>query len=269
MTSIPNFRSLTQLVDKTVVIIGGSSGIGYEVARASLEHGAKVIIASSHAEKVDTAVKNLSALHESFKGRISGSTCNVKVDREIEKFWDSVGQFDHLVYTAIDSVPQFFSETDNGRRAHFDIIFWGALISANYTMQKGYINAGGSITMTMSSSFKKPHKGWEIAASITGAVDGLTRGLAVQLAPIRVNTVSPGYVDTNMWHAMDPTAKVALEDGISKTALVQHVAKPEEIADAYLFCMKCTNLTGVTINVEGGRLLAQPLVDHWLEAKPL
>jgi len=108
---IPNFRSLTQLVNKTVVIFGGSSGvrftkrlplvstnlaaqIGYEVAKASLEHGAKVIIASSRAEKVAAAVQALSEAHESFKGKISGSTCSAKDE---EKFWDGVGKFDHLV----------------------------------------------------------------------------------------------------------------------------------------------------------------------------
>jgi len=232
------------------------------VAKGSLEHGAKVIIASSRAEKVEAAVKALSGLHETFKGRISGSACSARDEAGIEKFWDSVGKFDHLVYTAGDVLhTPFYDETIAQQRGHFEVLFWGALISAKYTAQKEYIKPGGSITMTIGSSFRKPMKGWVMAAALTGAVDGLTRGLAVQLAPVRVNTISPGYVDTEIWHTMDQTAKEALEDAVAKTALVQHVAKPDEIADAYLFCMKCTNLTGQTIDVEGGKLLAQPIVD--------
>ncbi|KZP00528.1 NAD(P)-binding protein, partial [Calocera viscosa TUFC12733] len=181
------------------------------------------------------------------------------------------------VYTAGALVNAPFDKTlVSEQRGAFDVHFWGALISAKYVTQKGYINPTGSITMTIGSSFRKPLKGWVMAAAVTGAIDGLTRGLAVQLAPIRVNTVSPGYVETEVrlkpsrsglrltvlqiWNNMDPKAKVALADSVARTALVQHVAYPDEIADAYLFCMKCTNLSGVTLDVEGGRLLAQPTV---------
>jgi len=101
------------------------------------------------------------------------------------------------VYTAADIRHMGLFEPTAAQRGRFDINFWGALISAKYITTKGYINRGGSITMTIGSSFSKPMKGWAMAAAVTGAIDGLTRGLAVELAPIRVNTISPGYVDTD------------------------------------------------------------------------
>ncbi|KZP00551.1 NAD(P)-binding protein [Calocera viscosa TUFC12733] len=257
---LPMFRSLSQLVNKTVVVIGGSSGIGYEVAKGALEHGAKVIIASSHADKVEAAVTRLSELHEIFRSRISGSTCNAKSETDIERFWDGVGKFDHLVWTAGELINSGFVETKIGdQKESFDVHFWGPVISAKYIAKKGYINTKGSITLTIGSSFRKPLDEMVIVAAIGGAIDGLTRGLAVQLAPIRVNAVSPGYVETEIWNAMDPKRKTGLSKFVATTALVRHVAQPEELADAYLFCMKCTNITGITLDVDGGRLLAQPI----------
>ncbi|EJU04234.1 short-chain dehydrogenase/reductase SDR [Dacryopinax primogenitus] len=248
--------SLRHLVDKLVVLVGGTSGIGYSVAQASLEHGARVIISSSTQAKVDAAVKRLLAVNPLFEGKVSGSTLNAKDVKSVEAFWDKVGKFDHLVWTAGDSLLTNFMDEDlETQKATFDVRFWGPVLSAKYAYKKGLFNPGASVTMSVGTVVRKPAKGWAMIAAVTGAVESITRGLAVELAPIRVNTVAPGGVDTELWGHMPADVKAGFMKGFADHSLVQHTATPDEIAESYLFLMKCTNMTGKTIDVEGGALL--------------
>lgn len=134
----------------------------------------------------------------------------------------------------------------------FDVRFWGAFTAA----QVAKIRPGGSVTLTVGAVVIKPRKGWSLAAGLMGAVDSLTRGLAVDLAPIRVNVVSPGLVKTEvsriitlpvmlsdfpneqLWDPIAPEVRNKIFEDGEKTLLVQHVADPDEIAEAYLFLMK-------------------------------
>ncbi|KZO98878.1 NAD(P)-binding protein [Calocera viscosa TUFC12733] len=248
--------SLRHLVGKLVVVVGGTSGIGYSVAQSSLEHGAKVIISSSSQTKVDAAVAKLLKANVLFEGAISGLTLNAKDVKAIDAFWDKVGKFDHLVWTAGDPLLMNFMEEDlDSQRAIFDVRFWGPVLSAKYAYKKGLFNPGASVTMSVGTVVRKPSKGWAMTAAVAGAVESITRGLAVELAPIRVNTVAPGGVETELWDGMTPEAKAGLMKIFGEHSLVKHVAQPDEIAESYLFLMKCTNMTGKTIDVEGGALL--------------
>jgi len=249
--------SLRHLVDKLVVVVGGSSGIGFSVAQSSLEHGARLIISSSSQSKVDDALARLLKVNPAFEGKLSGLTIDAREPKSIEAFWDKVGKFDHLVWTAGDPLlMNFMTEDLETQRALFDVRFWGPVISAKYTFQKGLINPGGSVTMSVGTVVRKPAKGWAMTAAVAGAVESITRGLAVELAPIRVNTISPGGVDTELWDGLPPAEKAARMEWFAEHSLVQHAAQPDEVAEAYLFAMKCTNLSGKTLDVEGGALLA-------------
>ncbi|KAH8115656.1 short-chain dehydrogenase/reductase SDR [Phellopilus nigrolimitatus] len=247
---------MATLEGKKIAVVGGSSGIGYAVAKASLLSLAHhVIIGSSSQAKVEAAVSRIQAelSGKVVKGTISGEVINARDSASVKAFFEKVGEIDHLVWSSGDSLPIGFLDVDlDQRKDVFDVQFWGAAVAA----QTAKINEGGSITFTIGAALSKPHSGWSLVASIAGAVDGLTRGLAVDLAPIRVNVVSPGVVDTELWDSLAPDAKKQMIEATAESLLVKHVAGPDEIAEAYTFLMKCAYITGKRLEVDGGMLLA-------------
>jgi len=245
---------MATLQGQTIVIIGGSSGIGYSVALAALKSlAAHVIVASSSSEKVAAAVKRLEQAAGSVPGKVTGKALDARSAEQVKKFFADVGEIDHMVFTSADSLKMgVFKELDlDTMKDFYDMRFWAPAAAA----QQAQIKKGGSITLTTGSVIKKPTKGWSIVAGVGSAVDGLARGLAVDLAPVRVNAIAPGFVITELW---DPLPKEAREKAFADAAeslLVKHVAGPDEIAEAYLFVMKCAYITGETIHVNGGQTL--------------
>ena len=114
---------------------------------------------------------------------------------------------------------------------------------------------GGSIVLTTGVAGRRPHKGWALGASVTSAVEGLTRALAVELAPLRVNAVSPGVVRTGLWKNMTEQERDTMYENVGKNLLVGRVGDPEEIAHAYLYLMQEGYSTGQVIVVDGGATL--------------
>jgi NAD(P)-dependent dehydrogenase (short-subunit alcohol dehydrogenase family) len=123
-------------------------------------------------------------------------------EEHVRDFFNHIGAFDHLVFTAGERVQLgSLSETNVEQARHvFDLSFWGAFMAAKYG--SGHIRSGGSIVLTSGVVGRRPHKGRTVGAGICGAVEALTRALAVELAPIRVNAVCPGPVRTEMWMIM-------------------------------------------------------------------
>ncbi|KAL5489714.1 hypothetical protein ACEPAI_4546 [Sanghuangporus weigelae] len=245
---------MASLSGKTVLVVGGSSGIGYGVAKASLlSRAAKVIIASSSQAKIESAlgrIKNdIAASGQSVEGNVSGEVVDARDSVSVKALLERVGEVDHLVWTSGDALRLSFPNIDlDANKDFFDVRFWGAFTAA----QVAKIRPGGSITLTVGSVVVKPRKGWSLAAGLMGAVDSVTRGLAVDLAPIRVNVISPGAVKTELWDSLPAEVRNNIFEESAKTLLVQHVAEPDEIAEAYLFCMKCQYITGQRIEVDGG-----------------
>jgi NAD(P)-dependent dehydrogenase (short-subunit alcohol dehydrogenase family) len=168
-----NFMGLESgLKDKRVVVLGGSSGIGIAVAGLAASHGAKVVIASSNAERVQKAI-------ESIGGETDGHEVDLSDERAVEVFFAKLGRFDHLVYTAGDSLElQDLAGTNlkKARRA-FELRYWSALAAVKYGSPS--IDKGGSIVLTTGIAGQRPHKGWVVAASVCGTIEALTRALAV------------------------------------------------------------------------------------------
>ena len=162
--------------NKRVVIVGGSSGIGLAVAEQAASQGAKVVIASSNAERVQKAIKAV--------GReAKGQAVDVSDEGAVETFFSGLGPFDHLVFTAGDSLHLHdLGATDlkQARRA-FELRYWAALAAVKYGGP--HIRKGGSIVLTTGIAGQRPHKGWVVAASVCGTIEALTRALAVELAP--------------------------------------------------------------------------------------
>jgi NAD(P)-dependent dehydrogenase (short-subunit alcohol dehydrogenase family) len=118
-----------------------------------------------------------------------------------------------------------------------------------------HIRPGGSITLTNGASGLRPKKGWTIAASICGATEALTRALAVELAPIRVNTVCPGLVKTELWSNMAESDRAAMYRDTGQKLLVDRVGEADDLAAAYLYLMQEGYSTGQVIVVDGGAVL--------------
>jgi NAD(P)-dependent dehydrogenase (short-subunit alcohol dehydrogenase family) len=236
------------LQNKRVVILGGSSGIGFAVAEQAASRGAKVVIASSSAERVQKAI-------ESVGGEAEGHAVDVSDERAVATFFTKLGAFDHLVFTAGDSLHLHdLASTDlKQARGAFELRYWAALATVKYGSP--YIRKGGSIVLTTGIAGQRPQKGWVIAASVCGTIEALTRALAVELAPIRVNAVSPGVVRTNLWQSMSAVEREQLYESVGNSLPVGRVGEPHDIAQAYLFLMQEGFATGQTVVVDGGTVL--------------
>ena len=234
--------------NKRAVIVGGSSGIGLAVAEQVALQGAEIVIVSSNAQRVQEAIQSIG-------GKARGQAVDVSDEKAVEIFFTNLGGFDHLVFTAGDSLQlNELVKTDlkQARRA-FELRYWSALATVKYGSPQ--IRKGGSIVLTTGVAGRRPHSGWVIAASVCGTIEALTRALAIELAPIRVNAVSPGVVRTNLWQNMSSEEREQLFESVGKRLPVGRVGEAHDIAQAYLFLMKEEFCTGQTVVVDGGTVL--------------
>jgi NAD(P)-dependent dehydrogenase (short-subunit alcohol dehydrogenase family) len=233
---------------KRIVVLGGSSGLGLATAQAAAREGANVVIVSSRKDRLEAALATLP------HGAL-GEIADVADENAIRALFDRLGEFDHLVFTAGENLQLgSLAATDlDAARRFFTIRYWGAFCAAKYG--SGKIRSGGSIVFSSGVAGRRPHAGWAVASSICSAMEGLTRALAVELAPIRVNIVSPGVVKTALWSNMTEADRAALYKEVAQRSLTGHVADADEIAHAYLYLMRQSYSTGQVLVVDGGAVL--------------
>jgi NAD(P)-dependent dehydrogenase (short-subunit alcohol dehydrogenase family) len=236
------------LQNKRVVILGGSSGIGLAVAEQAASEGAKIVIASSNPERVEKAI-------DSLEGNAEGHTIDLADEHAVETLFAKIGDFDHLVFSAGDTLRLGSLADTNLKQARraFELRYWAALAAAKYGSKN--IRKGGSIVLTTGVAGQRPRKGWVVAASVCGTIEALTRALAVELAPIRVNAVSPGVVRTNLWQSMAAAERDDLYKNVGNSLPVGRVGEARDVAQAYLFLMQEEFSTGQTVVVDGGTVL--------------
>lgn len=232
-----------------IVVLGGTSGIGFAVAKAATEEGATLVVGSSSQTRVTAAVTALGADAEGWAVDLSDETAT-------RAFFDVVGEFDHLVYTAGE--PLQLLGLDAGLavvRRFFELRYWGALAAAKYGHK--LIREGGSMVFTSGTAGARPlGSGWVAASSICSAMEGLTRALAVEMKPLRVNCVAPGVVKTDLWAGMSEAERNAFFASEAARLPVGHAGEVEEIAESYLYLIRQTYVTGQVLHVDGGGLLA-------------
>lgn len=238
---------ISSLDGQRVVVIGGTSGIGYAVAEAAVAEGAQVVVASSKQAKIDAAVQQLGTA-------TTGTVVDVENEASIAALFDAIGSFDHLVFTAGEqglgpargSLAQMDLAAATGS---LNVRFWGALMAIKHA--QAHLPATGSVTLTDGVLAQMPMKGFPMGGALGSAVQGVVRGLAVDLAPIRVNSVCPGLVLTERlapWPA-DTVRQMTAQQPLARAA------DPAEVAQAYLYLMRGTYTTGQVIVVDGGRTL--------------
>jgi NAD(P)-dependent dehydrogenase (short-subunit alcohol dehydrogenase family) len=233
---------------KRVVILGGTSGIGFATAMAAQQEGAVVVVASSRRERVNGALASL-------RSGAEGYAVDLTDEAQVQKFFEQIGAFDHLVYTAGETLHLETLDTVQLDRARsfVNVRFWGAFMAAKYA--NSHIKPGGSITLTNGTAGLRPRKGWTVAASICGATEALTRALAVELAPIRVNAVCPGLVRTELWGEMTEADRDAMYHNAGGRLPVGRIGEADDLAQTYIYLMRQGYSTGQVIVVDGGGAL--------------
>ncbi|QBD79131.1 SDR family oxidoreductase [Ktedonosporobacter rubrisoli] len=239
-----------EIANHKVVVVGGSSGMGLAVVRAALEKGAQVVAVARSAEKLARAVDELG-----FGGKVSSLAADVTREDDVRRLFETIGHFDHLVVTAAgDLAYQPIRELDlDATRRIIDSKLIAALLLAKHAA--AYIDEHGSLTFTSGIAAERPLPNGLVVAAVNGALFSLTYGLATSLAPVRVNVLSPGWVDTPIWEAVAGKDKPARFEQMSRRLPAGRIGRPEDIAHAALFLMENEFTTGTVLRVDGGHRL--------------
>jgi NAD(P)-dependent dehydrogenase (short-subunit alcohol dehydrogenase family) len=232
-----------QLAGKKVVVVGGSSGIGLSVAELAKREGADVIVASRNAAKLDAVAARLNAI---------AIPTDVTDDESVANLFKHSGPVDHVVVTAAQlRTGPFKTVAMDEVRSTFEGKFWGAWRVA----RAAEFRADGSLTLVSGFLSIRPRPNSAIISAANAALESLSRALALELAPVRVNCVSPGIIDTPIRAAMTEAAR---QDMLAKAAAglpVRRVGQGEDVAQQIVACMTNGFMTGSTIYLDGGALV--------------
>jgi NAD(P)-dependent dehydrogenase (short-subunit alcohol dehydrogenase family) len=234
-----------------VLVVGGSSGMGLALARSLLADGAEVTIVGRSEARLAEAQENLSG-----SGRLHAIAADVTQEDQVAHLFERTGPLDHIVTTAadIEGAYQLLPSLEiAAARRVIDSKFLGPLLLAKYGVP--VLSPAGSITFTSGIAAYRPAPRGSVVAAINGALASLAAALAVELGPIRVNVVSPGWVDTPIWAHVAGDAKAATLGAMAKRLPVGRVGQPDDIADAIRFLMRNGFVTGTVLHVEGGHRL--------------
>jgi NAD(P)-dependent dehydrogenase (short-subunit alcohol dehydrogenase family) len=234
------------LQDKTIVVVGRSSGIARAVTLLCRSEGARVVVAGRDRDRLAAAYDDPA---------ISAETVDITDDESIAAFATRVGPVDHVVSTASARARGKLADLDREKlQLSFDTKVIGPTMLAKQFAPQ--INDGGSFVLFSGVNAFKVSVGYLGVAITNGAVDFLTRSLAVELAPTRVNTISPGVIDTGAWDALGEDGKRDYFAHIGGRNPARRIGTSDDVANAVLFAMTNTFMTGMTLKIDGG----EPLV---------
>ena len=233
------------LQDKAVLVVGRGSGIARSVALLAHAEGARVIAAGRDQAKLASAYSD---------SDINTDVVDLTDDASIAALAARLGPVDHVVSTASARARGKLADLQRANlQQSFDTKVIGPTMLAKYFSP--HINPGGSFVLFAGVHAFKLNVGYLGVGITNGAVDFLTRWLAVELAPIRVNAVSPGVIDTGAWDALGEDGKQDYFKHIAAGNPVGRIGTPEDVASAVLFAMTNTFMTGMTLKVDGGEPL--------------
>ncbi len=231
------------LAGKKVVVVGGSSGIGLATGELAKVEGAEVIIASRNAERVQAAAAKIGA---------KGIPADVTNDQSIADLFRGCGPADHVVVSAAQlRTGPFKTVAMDDVRATLEGKFWGAWRCA----RAAEIKPGGSLTLVSGFLSIRPRPNSAIVSAANGALESLARALALDLAPIRVNCVSPGIIDTPIRAAMPEAARKEMLAKAAAALPVRRVGLGVDVARQILAFMTNGFMTGSIVYIDGGGLV--------------
>ncbi len=234
-----------------VLIVGGSSGMGLALARQVLERGNNVTIAGRSTERLDQA--------RGLLGNPAGLrtiAADITLEAEVERLFRSTDDLDHIVSTAADvsGVYVLLPEMDMATaRRVIDSKVVAPILLAKHGAPR--LKASGSITFTSGIAAYRPAPRGSVVAAVNGAIESLVYALALELAPVRVNAISPGWVDTPIWQQVAGDGKAAVLEGMAKRLPVGRAGEAEDIAQAIEAVMYNGFISGTVVHVDGGQRL--------------
>ncbi len=237
----------TSLDGKNVVVIGGTSGIGLATAAAASQLGAKVWAVGRSATHIEKARAQLGE-------GVSIVSADTHDQEALKALFKEVGTIDHLVSAATGAsrtLKPFVEQTDEQFQEAFGKL-WG--YSKVVRCGVPFMAEAGSITLVSGAPARKLKANSSVLSCVGAAVENLVRCLAIELAPIRVNVVSPGIIDTALFDGLGDKRDMAVA-GMVKGQLIERVGRPEEVASALIYLMNNGYATGTTVDVDGGQLL--------------
>jgi NAD(P)-dependent dehydrogenase (short-subunit alcohol dehydrogenase family) len=242
---------VTGLDGRRIVVVGGTSGMGLATVRAAAARGAQVIAAGRRSVAERAPVPG-----------VEQREVDVTDESSVADLFAAVDTLDHLLVTASPGTPGPFLDQDRAAaRSFMDGKFFGSWLAARHAAPR--MRPGGSITFVTGVAVDRPPLHGSMITAAFAALEALTRALALELGPLRVNAVRPGYTDSDMWSFLPPTGRDELRARVAKALPVGRMGTPEDIADAVLFLMGNPQVTGAIVEVSGG----ESLVDS-LEVRP-
>jgi NAD(P)-dependent dehydrogenase (short-subunit alcohol dehydrogenase family) len=234
---------IVALEGERVVVVGGSSGIGLETARLALAAGASVTIAGRSEDRLRRAAADLG-------GAVRSVVADVTDDGSVKALFDGETRVDHVFLPAGELKPGS-GDVLGADLSALRSILESRLLGVVHVVRRARPKmAGGSITLVSGLYANRPAPGAALGAAAVAAIDGMTRALALDLAPIRVNAVAPGLIDTPLWDSFGPQREAILAQA---TALpVGRIGRPGEVAAAVLFLMSNGFVTGTVLAIDGG-----------------
>ncbi|MCJ1383617.1 hypothetical protein MMC17_006731 [Xylographa soralifera] len=251
----------SKLSGSRILIIGGTSGIGYAVAEACLEAHATVILSSSQSSRIDSAIASLLSTYPSAKARLSGFACDLAsastLEANVGSLFAQCGALNHVVYTAgdklatmpLDEITLPLIQQAGMTR------FFAPLIVAQHAARVLPKTPASSLVLTTGSVSEKPMPNWAVINSYATGLHGMTRGLALDMKPVRVNLVSPGGVHTPLWDGMSKEAYAALQKAMIAKATTGVFGRAEDVAESYMGLLRDNNITGSVVSTNSGALL--------------
>lgn len=256
-------KYINKLEGKRVVVIGGSSGIGFAVAEASIEFGAKVTIASSSQSRVDEAVEKLKHFYPA--AHISGVKVDLKsndAEAQLIALFDHASghneyQIDHVAFTAGDTLQAMLLQDIKPEEIllSFQVRVIGAILAAKVAQRYMAGSVQSSFTITGGVGDEKPTPGRGMLAPAGGAVKALATALANELRPIRSNVVCPGPVDSELYNSLPTDKRAEALELFRKRTLTETLGAPEDLAEVYLAIMRNPFVTGSRHYADGGYVL--------------
>lgn len=213
------------------VVIGGHTGIGYAVAQALSERPGRVDVVSRK-NGLDLAVAS-----------------------SVAAYFERLGPLDHLIITAGSAAPGGnLTEIDvDAAKAAFDIKFWGSITAAREAAKR--LRPGGTITLTSGFLSRRATSGTYVKTAMNAALEAVAKVLAKELAPLRVNVISPGLTDTEAYAKMPEEARLAMLVRAAQNLPAMRYGRAEDLARGYLFVIDNPFVTGIVIDIDGGALI--------------
>jgi NAD(P)-dependent dehydrogenase (short-subunit alcohol dehydrogenase family) len=236
------------LAGTRVVVVGGTSGMGLATARAAAAQGAEDVVAAGRRPVADRAPVD----------GVRQAQVDVTDEASVRALFDGLGELDHLFVSSSPGAPGPLLEQDlAAARSFVDGKLLGSWACARYAAP--HMRAGGSITFVTGCAVVRPPRHAAMVVAAFAAVEALSRALALELGPLRVNTIRPGYTDSEMWSGLSDAERDGFRRRVADAVPTGRMGTPDDIAHAALFLMTSHQTTGAVLEVSGGETLVEPV----------